>query len=244
MSSRRRIAANRANGARSRGPVTPAGKKRSAANAITHGLLARVVVLGGEDSHAFQALVSDLVANLRPTNTLELTAVQELAASTWRQRRCWAIETRMVDVASSRNGSPSLSSIASAYAELADGPALDLIHRYETRVHRMYQRALKNLTVFRNNTKFPNEPNPDSEHGLPLDEPQDYSPEPVPEPEPASTPKTDPAPTPEPSRDAHESRDVNRSRDHKGAVPSPPTEPPQPPAPTPWTSSVAAFVIP
>jgi hypothetical protein len=232
MSSRRRIAANRANGARSRGPVTPAGKKRSAANAITHGLLARVVVLGGEDSHAFQALVSDLVANLRPTNTLELTAVQELAASTWRQRRCWAIETRMVDVASSRNGSPSLSSIAAAYAELADGPALDLIHRYETRVHRMYQRALKNLIVFRNNTKFPNEPNPDSEHGLPPDEPQNHSPEPVPEPEPApasESPVTTPAPGP-----------LSVLHPDRPPAPNPAPNPP----PTPWTSSVPAFVIP
>jgi hypothetical protein len=158
MSSLRRITASRANGARSRGPVTPAGKSRSAANSLKHGLLARIIVLKAEDNEAFQALTNDYVSVLRPTNTVELTMIEELAASTWRQRRCWAVETRMVDVASSRNGAPSLATVVSAYAELAESPALNLIQRYETRVHRMYQRALNNLLLFRQCAELPNEP--------------------------------------------------------------------------------------
>jgi len=236
MSSPRQLTANRANGALSRGPVTAAGKQRSAMNAITHGLLARAVVLGGEDSSAFQALVSEFCAAIQPANTLERTLVEELAASTWRQRRCWALETRAIDLAAARNGAPSLSTIVSAYTELADGRALDLFHRYETRLNRMFQRALKNILVFRQNMKFPNEPNPEFEHSLPQDEPQDE----VPEPEPVLEPEPEPAPLPEPTP-------LQQSRDSYGAVASPvsATEPAKrSPAPAPWTSSIPAFHIP
>jgi hypothetical protein len=45
---------------------------------------------------------------------------------------------------------------------LAGQPHLGLIHRYETRLHRMFQRALQNLFLLRAlpDTSVPNEPNP------------------------------------------------------------------------------------
>ncbi len=54
---------------------------------------------------------------------------------------------------------------------LADGPKLNLLHRYETRLHVMYQRSLHNLLVLRqlgvrnepNNSPVFNE-NPEIEH--------------------------------------------------------------------------------
>jgi hypothetical protein len=213
---------------------------RSAMNAISHGLFARAVVLAGEDKDAFQALLSDLVTVLRPANTLELTLVEEMAASTWRQRRCMVVEHRLVDLAASRNGPPTLSSIATAYAELAEGPAVNLMHRYEARVHRMYQRAFQNLLVFRQYVEVQNEPSPTSEHGLPQDEPQDEDPialpEPEPDPEPEPEPATVPTPVPEPP-----------VLDRTTPAPSPLSvpHPDQPPAPTPpWTTPIPAFSIP
>src|SRR3954453_23930703 len=87
MSSQRRIEASRANGARSRGPVTAEGKMRSAQNALRHGLLAKAVVLADEDADAFQSLV----------DCVELFFLERMAAAQWRQTRSWAVEAKMVD---------------------------------------------------------------------------------------------------------------------------------------------------
>jgi hypothetical protein len=165
MSSLRRIAASRANGARSRGPVTPPGKARSAANALRHGLLAQNAILRLEPAEGFQAHLDDFVERLQPSDTVELSLVEELAVSVWRQRRCWAIETQLVDDAAAArpaHESPR-QAMAGAYSALAQGPELSLIHRYEARIHRMYQRALSNLLLLRE-APVPNEPSPISEH--------------------------------------------------------------------------------
>ena len=58
MSSLRQTLASRANGARSLGPATPQGKRRSSQNATTHGLLARCIVMENESTAAFEALVA------------------------------------------------------------------------------------------------------------------------------------------------------------------------------------------
>ena len=48
MSSIKRILAAQTNGARSKGPVSPAGKRRSSQNATRHGLLSNHIVLRDE----------------------------------------------------------------------------------------------------------------------------------------------------------------------------------------------------
>ena len=53
--------------------------------------------------------------------------------------------------------------IAAAFTELAASPELNLLHRYETRLHHIYQRALFNLALL-GECKLPNEPSPISEH--------------------------------------------------------------------------------
>ena len=62
-----RAAASRRNGAKSRGPKTPAGKARSAQNTLRHGMRAlRYVVLPDQDGVAFQALEAALMDELAP----------------------------------------------------------------------------------------------------------------------------------------------------------------------------------
>ena len=106
MSSIRRINASRANGAFSIGPVTPEGKARSAANATHHGLLARAAVLDTEDAEAFQALLDAFLLKFQPADPVEEALVEEMTAYTWRMRRCWAIETRIVSDAANNCALP------------------------------------------------------------------------------------------------------------------------------------------
>ena len=168
MSSLRRILASRANGRRSRGPKTPAGKQRSSQNAMVHGLLARQVVLRNESPEAFQTLVTQHLDRLRPADGVEAGLVEEMVAAHWRMRRAWAIETRMLEHASASVGdSPgagNLDRLTCAFTNLAASPGLAVMHRYEARLHLSYQRSLHNFMLLR--AVLPNEPSPISGHSL------------------------------------------------------------------------------
>jgi len=164
MSSLRRINASRANAARSRGPITPEGKQRSSANAIRHGLLAKCVVLENESSTCFDDLVAQHTERFAPADGVEFGIVEEMAAAHWRMRRAWAIENRLMEKAI-HNQPPGdeAARIAAAFSELAATPGLNLLHRYEARLHRIYQRALFNLALL-GQRELPNEASPISEH--------------------------------------------------------------------------------
>jgi hypothetical protein len=151
MSSLRRINSSRANGRRSNGPVTVAGKLISSQNALRHGLLARCLVLEDESPEAFQAVLADHIQRLQPVDSLELGLVEEMVAAWWRTRRSWAIETQMLEEAAANPESPAppIGRIAAAFKGLAESPALPLMHRYETRLHMAYQRPLHNLLLLR-----------------------------------------------------------------------------------------------
>ena len=133
---------------------------------MRHGLLARCLVLQDESPKAFQSLLDIYVARLQPADELELDVVEEMVAAAWRLRRNWAIETRMMDTlpadAVSLADTDSVGRITTAFKSLAASPVLPLMHRYETRLHMMYQRALHNLLLLR--AVIPNEPSPISEH--------------------------------------------------------------------------------
>jgi hypothetical protein len=152
MSSPRRISASRANGARSRGPVTEAGKKRSSANAIRHGLFARCVVLETESREGFDSLLAGFIERFNPADSVEFGFLEEMLSALWRQRRAWAIETRLMDdavAAQLPESGGQRARIASAFAALASQPQLGLLHRYESRLHRVFQRAFHNLLLLR-----------------------------------------------------------------------------------------------
>ena len=70
MSSLRRTLSSRANGALSRGPVTPEGKQRSAMNALSHGLLARTTLMRGERADGLEGLLDQYVDRLAPVDAV------------------------------------------------------------------------------------------------------------------------------------------------------------------------------
>jgi hypothetical protein len=164
MSSLRRVQSSKANGARSKGPSTPAGKERSSLNALRHGLCAKCIVLDHESRENFLILLQQHVDRFQPANEVESGMIEEMCASYWRQRRAWAIETALLNKhIALQPGETAPERMAGAFDRLAAAPTLPLLYRYETRQHLMYQRALRTLIMLRT-VKNPNDPSPISEH--------------------------------------------------------------------------------
>jgi hypothetical protein len=150
MRSEKQISASRANGALSRGPKTAEGKARSSRNATRHGLLAKVVVLEEEPDDAFQDLCQAYANRFGPLDEVETGMVEEMVVTFWRMRRAWAIENRYFDTAmASQQGPSATDRLMDAFSGLSDNNRLNLLHRYETRLHMMYQRAFRNLITLR-----------------------------------------------------------------------------------------------
>ncbi|MBI2688463.1 MAG: hypothetical protein HYX27_19335 [Acidobacteria bacterium] len=92
----------RENGAKSKGPVTPEGKEKSARNAITHGMRAtalKLIVpphsacLVNEDRHEFYNLFDTLIAKFRPADQAEISVVREIVECQWKIERNKKLET-------------------------------------------------------------------------------------------------------------------------------------------------------
>jgi len=149
MSTERRINASRLNGARSSGPSTEEGKEKSARNAIRHGMLSQSVVLLGESTERFQALLQAFTAEFSPETEAETALVENMSVARWRQMRVWGIEKSSFDREMLQQdpalGPPSVRA-AIVFKNLSDGSrALDNIHRYETSYERQFNRALREL---------------------------------------------------------------------------------------------------
>jgi hypothetical protein len=179
VSSKFRIAASRANGARSRGPVTdegkriaalnsihssgpvtPEGKFRAAQNAIRHGLLADSLVLEGESEDRFCALLAAFEAELQPESQIEHDQAEIMAVAHWRRMRLWSVEkaeyieeTRRRKAAANQAG-PEIEDGETPITHLArtladDSQVLHLLNRYETRFSREYTPDLACATAQR-----------------------------------------------------------------------------------------------
>src|SRR5689334_8515840 len=135
MNSSRRAEASRANGARSHGPKTAEGKRRSSMNAMRHGLLARNVVVGAESGEHFNLLLDEHLHRFRDLDGVEFGMVEELATCYWRLRRCWAVEKSWMDQAIAANPkTDNMKQIANGFATLADTERFKVLQRYESRM--------------------------------------------------------------------------------------------------------------
>ena len=150
MPSDKQIAASRANGAKSRGPVTPEGKRRSSRSNtdrtnVERAMLARTVVLDGESRDRFHALLTSLQDELQPKTAVENLLIHKMAAAHWRLMRVWAMEK-----ASIAQG-PTAPGIADAAARdaLAFSKSNAHMNEYEMRFDRQFTRALDRFEKFR-----------------------------------------------------------------------------------------------
>ena len=121
----------RRNCALSRGPVTEAGKARSAKNAVRHGLSARSLPEPAAGD-ALAALRGALLARWQPWDAAEAHLVEELLFAHWRQARLRALEEMLL--ARLRRGEP------------LDGlPSLATVLRYRARIDRALARTTQEL---------------------------------------------------------------------------------------------------
>ena len=87
-----RKAAARANGAKSRGPITSAGKAKSSRNSLTHGMTMKAILLSTENKEAAAATLAEFVQEYKPAGPVEFQLVELLALYQWQTFRLLAIE--------------------------------------------------------------------------------------------------------------------------------------------------------
>src|SRR3954452_18840809 len=90
-------AASRANGARSRGPLTDVGKARSRSNALKHGLRsAEFGLLPDEDADVWETHLDRVRATYPPQDPVEVHLVEGIAVAQWRELRADRVEADMM----------------------------------------------------------------------------------------------------------------------------------------------------
>ena len=149
--SEKRLAANRANAAKSTGPKTIQGKLNTSRNATRHGILANTVLIQGESREQFAALLNSYTAQFQPQTPVEHSFVERVAVAQWRQNRIWAAEAagisrEMQNQAESTGDDNPPTRTMLALRALADNSRhLDLMSRYEHRYDRQQYRAIEAL---------------------------------------------------------------------------------------------------
>jgi hypothetical protein len=153
MRTEKQIQASRLNGAKSRGPVTVAGKRVSSRNARRCHALAHTLTLQAEDSGQFREILADLWVEYRPVGCTERNLVESLALLQWKQLRFRCAEKVAIDlqIKIERQNPPeyehsAAALISSALRKLTEhGRALNAMNLHDARLDRQYHRALNML---------------------------------------------------------------------------------------------------
>ena len=123
------------------GPITPAGKLASSANATIHNLCSERLIVEGERLEDFHALVASLVDHYQPADAHEEHLVEELAHGRWflwrRQRGSAFVDADVYEI----QPDP-------ARWSFVEHKRVLLADRYRTTAERSYNRALKNVEAF------------------------------------------------------------------------------------------------
>ncbi len=154
MYSAARIHASRANGARSQGPVTPAGKQASSKNSCKHGLLSKEIVLEGESQEEFDELLASYLEEHQPETPTERDLIQSMAVARWRQQRIWTLETaglnHQMRHPKYREAEDYPTQQFIAFRTLTDDTrTLELFSRYEARYDRQFRMSLATFLSLR-----------------------------------------------------------------------------------------------
>jgi hypothetical protein len=154
MPSKNRIEAGRRNGALGRGKKSEESRQKCAMNSVRHGLTAKAVVLSNESKDDFESLRRTYYTRYQPADEVECDLVDDMVCARWRIRRAVSLERvtidlrqdRMMDIAPEdreyKGEPPEPLRIMLAFEkEFNDSGTLRLCARYETRLHRNFERA-------------------------------------------------------------------------------------------------------
>ena len=216
MRSERQQKASRANGAKSRGPTTAAGKARSSCNSVVHGLLASTIVLEEENRATFEQMQAEITAEFAPATPFESTLVCVMLAARWRSFRILGMECAELDFAirtTPPNGLDTSTRGSRVMHQQGGGVSEGLLRRYEAHYERLHNRAFNMLVKYRqlSGTIFAPRPTDDDDQPSPPPPP----PTPAPEPQPEPVTGTPTAPTP---ATWHKNRNKNRAKRRREAA--------------------------
>ena len=97
MASAAQELAHRSNAQKPTGPRTPEGKAVVAQNAVKHGLLAKEVVVKGEDPGEFEFYRDQMLAELAPVGQMEAMLAHRIVGLAWRLRRAERLQAAAFD---------------------------------------------------------------------------------------------------------------------------------------------------
>ena len=174
MPTERQSESARINGAKSRGPKSAEGKKKSSRNSLSHGCTAsHTIILACEDPEDFDRMVEKYDTMYKPVTLEEEDLVAEMISARRRIRRATGVETNLLDCEMVTE-EPKLKLkfaevdcgmvLASAFRSLADeSHSMTLLNRYESRLRRIHKQAhamLLRLRQERQSEPAPPEPPP------------------------------------------------------------------------------------
>jgi hypothetical protein len=182
--SEKQLAANRANAAKSTGPISEDGKARSSRNSTTHGFSSTsFTVVRLEDIDEVARLRADLIAAYQPVNSQELFALEQMAIRQQAMLRSARFESGLFSACLNESVGPDGAPVFPLQSELtygleiaqaqnrnfclADGflrlarhgNGIQLFLRYQAQTERLYRRAVEDFERIRKlRPELPNEP--------------------------------------------------------------------------------------
>src|SRR5262249_55042371 len=98
MSSSRKLESARANGAKSRGPISPEGKLRSSLNSYVYGLAANTICYGSEDKDQHELDLQFMLDWVQPRNPYERSLCEQVIRNRPLENRALAVEPAGMDI--------------------------------------------------------------------------------------------------------------------------------------------------
>jgi Tol biopolymer transport system component/imidazolonepropionase-like amidohydrolase len=194
MRSEKQIAASRANGAKSRGPITTQGKRNSSRSSLRHGAYSRTHLIAPKFQEFFQARLAGLTAEFRPESEREHALVRLAATLLTRFYQIGASHDRILDREIQRqlHLNPLSSPQAAAQAAFErHAPSLVKVAEYEHKMADEFRCVVRVLRSIRKK-KLTSDPSKSNKtHEAKIDRPEPPTPNvDIPQPQPVTLPAT------------------------------------------------------